>query len=66
MFIITGVVRTRDGGFYNLLARRASFKDAQTLNNKLQQDRRVQHVKVQTLKQWENEGMPGQLGLFEA
>lgn len=66
MFIVTGVIRTRDGGFYNLLAQRKGIQEAEALSVKLNRNKSVRHIKVQTLKQWENEGCPGQLSLFTA
>ena len=62
--IITGLVKLREGGFANLLAKRKTFKEAEILRVKLLRKKEVKSVKIQTLKQWEKDGMPGQLALF--
>ena len=64
MIIVTGLLKLREGGFANLLAKRKTYEEAEVLRAKLLRKKEVRSVKIQTQKEWEREGMPGQLALF--
>ena len=66
MFIVTGLVKDKQqGGYYNLLAQRPSRLEAEKLSMKLKRNKAVRHVKIQTVKEWEDDGCPCQLALFQ-